>query len=72
VAASKTEAELTKFLGLDFLHYFSIEGMLEASVLKIRKIIFVRPALTALIRWPLIPICPNSAWANILAVVKCF
>ncbi|GAB6143034.1 amidophosphoribosyltransferase [Desulfocicer niacini] len=31
VAASKTEEELTKFLGLDSLHYLSIEGMLEAS-----------------------------------------
>ena len=31
VAASKTEQELTQFLGLDSLHYLSIEGMLEAS-----------------------------------------
>jgi amidophosphoribosyltransferase len=31
VAASKTEEELTKFLGLDTLHYLSIPGMLEAS-----------------------------------------
>jgi len=31
VAASKTEEELTKYLGLDTLHYLSIEGMLEAS-----------------------------------------
>ena len=31
VAASKTEEELTQFLGLDTLHYLSIEGMLEAS-----------------------------------------
>jgi len=31
VAATKTEEELTHFLGLDSLHYLSIEGMLEAS-----------------------------------------
>lgn len=31
VAATKTEEELTHFLGLDTLHYLSIEGMLEAS-----------------------------------------
>jgi amidophosphoribosyltransferase len=31
VASSKTEEELTKYLGLDTLHYLSIEGMLEAS-----------------------------------------
>ena len=31
IAATKTEEELTKFLGLDSLHYLSIEGMLEAS-----------------------------------------
>ncbi|MDY0222798.1 MAG: amidophosphoribosyltransferase [Desulfobacterium sp.] len=31
IAATKTEEELTKFLGLDTLHYLSMEGMLEAS-----------------------------------------
>ncbi|ACN17824.1 PurF [Desulforapulum autotrophicum HRM2] len=31
IAASKTEEELTRYLGLDTLHYLSIEGMLEAS-----------------------------------------
>ncbi len=31
IAATKTEEELTRYLGLDTLHYLSIEGMLEAS-----------------------------------------
>ncbi len=31
VAASMNEAELTSYLGLDTLHYLTIEGMLEAS-----------------------------------------
>ena len=31
VASNKTEAELSEYLGMDTLHYLSIEGMLEAS-----------------------------------------
>ncbi len=31
MASNKTEAELSEYLGMDTLHYLSIEGMLEAS-----------------------------------------
>ncbi|MDD2388286.1 MAG: amidophosphoribosyltransferase [Desulfobacterales bacterium] len=31
IAASKTEEELTRFLGLDSLHYLSLEGLLSAT-----------------------------------------
>jgi len=34
IAAQKPLAELTEFLGLDSLHYLSVEGMLEASGVK--------------------------------------